>query len=446
MSDKRIAVPGEGSDPRDPKKTQGRLPDLSRLIYNDTFVLIISLIAAVLVWTFVAFKPDERATVTVHGVPVSFDTSSGLLERLNLYPTMEDGSVMTDAKVDVEINGNRAVIGSVKPEDLLVSAAFGSVRGTGEYRITFEVSDSQNRDLEIKGTKPDSMTVQLENRTEKTLEVELSLGGDASIPEGFMMDKEIIEPREITVSGPQSLVDKITSCEAALSLTEPLTESVSREIALDLCDADGETIASSYLKKSSETAMVTLPVLKKKTVPTTVEYTNVPDGFDVNSLWYEINPREIEIAGPAETVDAISEVRLGYVNIASFKPDIPRSYPINLPADCKSVDNTQEAVVTFDSQDYGTRTFNVSELRLVNQPEEYDVTVSTKIIYDVEITGPLDELETVDPGDLVAEIDMRKTDVRIGQSTVTANILVTSNSTCWASGGTYNAVITVRSK
>ena len=70
------------------KQQRASSPQPKRLIENDTFVLIISLIGAVLVWLSVAYNADEKVTATVHNVPVSFDASSSLLERLSLYPVM----------------------------------------------------------------------------------------------------------------------------------------------------------------------------------------------------------------------------------------------------------------------------------------------------------------------------------------------------------------------
>jgi len=429
---------GTKSPADEKQKKQGS--QVRRLIENDTFVLVISLIGAVLVWLSVAYNTDEKVSATVHNVPISFDASASLLERLSLYPVM-----IENATVDVEINGNRAVIGNVTKEELLVSGKLGNVTGPGTYEITFETSDRLGRDFEIKNTSPEALTVRFDHRTDKTLPVELVLDG-VVIPEGYILDAEYITPEEITISGPETEVSEITTCRLSLALAGPLTESFTAEQEPQLYNADGEEITSPYLSMSADAVTFTLPVLKKKTVPVTIDFINVPDGFDVNTLWYEISPHEIEIAGPESTIGSVTEVHLGYINLSAFVPEIPLSYYIKLPSGYISVDNTQEAVVTFDSDDYETRFYDVSEIKLINQPDEYNVTVSTKMIYDVQITGPAEDLDELSASDLVAEIDMREVDVRLGQSTVPVSIIVTSNNTCWASGSTSNAVVTVRSK
>jgi hypothetical protein len=142
----------------------------------------------------------------------------------------------------------------------------------------------------------------------------------------------------------------------------------------------------------------------------------------------------------------VTEIHLGYIDLTDFTPEFPIVYSVQLPTGYLSVDNTQEAVITFDADDYTTTTLNVSNIRLINQPEDYDVTVSTRMIYSVTVFGPKSEIDRLSGSDLVAEIDMLDVDTRVGQSTVNVSIEIPSYSSCWAYGGNYTAVITVKSK
>jgi len=438
----------ERSDQGAPKGFGGALQKIGqgfnrmtrRWIENNTVVLILSFVCALLIWVSVAYGTDEKVSGTVREVPVRFDMASSTLERLNLYPVLDE-----EPTVDVEIHGNRAVVGNATAEEFDVKAKLSSVTGPGTYVLPLEVTDTLEKDLEIKSTQPETVTVRFDYRSEKTFEVELELDGIV-IPEGYILDAEYVTPERVTVSGPETEISAITACRARVSFQHPLTETVLGEVALELYDADNNVITSPYLSLSDDTASFTLPVLKKKIVPVTFDYINVPSGFDVSTLEYRITPNEVEIAGPEETVSSVTELHLGYLNLSTFTPDSVYTYDIVLPSSFIAVDNTQEASVTFEAEDYETRLFTIGELKLINAPEEYDVTVATRMIYDVEITGPSEDMERLQASDLVAEIDMSDADLRVGQSTVGVKIIVTSNDTCWASGGTYTAVVTVRSK
>jgi YbbR domain-containing protein len=413
---------------------------IGRWIENDTVVLVVSAICAILLWFSVAYNSDEKITSVIRDVPVNFDMSTSSLSRLKLYPVMDN-----ELTVDVEISGSRMVVGNISKGDLVVNAKLNNVTGPGTYDVGLDISDSMGRNYEIKGSVPDTLTVRFDHKTEKTFEVELEMEG-VEIPDGYILDTEYLSPSEITVSGPETEVSSITDCRATLTFKSPISETATYEAEVELYDADGNAVTSPYITLDSDRVSVTLPVLKKKVVPVTFDYLNVPAGFDTDTLSYTIEPEEIEIAGPESSLSTVTELHVGYINMEDFTPDFPFVYNIELPSGFIAVDNTQEVLVTFENTGYETRTYNVSEIRLVNQPDDYDVTVSTKMIYNVEITGPTEALDALAATDIVAEIDMHDVDIRVGQSTVEASILTPTTDCCWSSGGKYTAVITVRSK
>lgn len=413
---------------------------VSRWFENDTVILILSFLGAVMIWFGVAYSTNEKITDTVRNVPVNFDLTTSSLSRLDLYPVIQD-----EMTVDVEVSGTRATVGNISASDLYVEAKLNNVNGPGTYEIALDVSDYLSKGFEIKGTYPETLTVRFDHRMEKTIEVELDLNG-VEIPDGYILDTEYLYPTEITVSGPETEIAAIESCRASLTFQKPLTKTETYEAAITLYDADGNVVTSPYLSMSAETASVTLPVLKKKVVPITFDFINVPSSFDTDSLLYQITPGEVEIAGPEETLSSVTEIHLGYIDLTDFTPEFPIVYSVQLPTGYLSVDNTQEAVITFDADDYTTTTLNVSNIRLINQPEDYDVTVSTRMIYSVTVFGPKSEIDRLSGSDLVAEIDMLDVDTRVGQSTVNVSIEIPSYSSCWAYGGNYTAVITVKSK
>lgn len=62
---------------------------------------------------------------------------------------------------------------------------------------------------------------------------------------------------------------------------------------------------------SAETADVTIPVLKQKELPVSVEYLNVPSGFPIDWLEDEYSVASLLVAGPEELIDAYSQLDHG---------------------------------------------------------------------------------------------------------------------------------------
>lgn len=84
---------------------------------------------------------------------------------------------------------------------------------------------------------------------------------------------------------------------------EELTSSYSEVLPLTFLDIDGNELDLKYVVSDVTEARATIPILKKKVVPVKLNFMNVPDGFPVEQLKFDISNEEIEIAGPQEAID-----------------------------------------------------------------------------------------------------------------------------------------------
>lgn len=411
---------------------------LRRWIADDITVMVFSIISAVLIWFVVAYTEDETISTVIRDVPVNFNTTTSTLARLDLTPIMD--SEMT---VDVEVSGSRATVGNLAASDIRAEAKLNNVTGPGTYEIALDVTDYVGKEFEVKGVIPETLTVRFDRYIDKLFKIDLDLIG-LEIPDGYILDAEYLYPGDVMVTGPETEISSIASVKAMLEFDEPVSKTAVYDVELGMYDADGNKIKPLYVEMDIDTATVTLPILKKKTVPITFDFVNVPEGFDVDTLKYEILPSEMEIAGPEQVYSTVNEIHLGYIDLTDFTPEEPFVYTIELPTGFISVDNTQEATIAFEAENYTTTTLNVGQIKLINTPHEYDVIVSTKMIYGVEICGPGEDIEKLTSSDLVAEINMRNVDIRVGQSTVDVSILIPDYPACWAYGDTYTAVITAK--
>jgi YbbR domain-containing protein len=173
---------------------------------------------------------------------------------------------------------------------------------------------------------------------------------------------------------------------------------------------------------------------------------NVPQGFDINTIQYTVTPSEIEIAGPPNVVNSMTELRLGYVDLRRVEPGVRFYYSAALPEKVISVGNITEINVQFNNPDFISKELNTSDLRLINVPPDYNVSFATKMLYGVKIYGPKEEINNLTGKDIIAEVDMSDVEVRVGQITVPVRILVPTSGSCWAFGDRYTAVITVKGK
>ncbi len=406
---------------------------------NNTVLIAFSLLSAVFIWYSVVSQDDD-AVVSVRNVPVVLDMENSSISTLKLSPVGD-----TQYFVDVEIEGSRSVVGNVRSDDLKVVASTIDVVAPGEYGLLLEGIDEHNKGVTIKNILPKSIKVKFDHFIEKTLPVEKDLD-TLEIADGYILNQDYVSPYEITIKGPASEVDMIVSAKVSRNFERPVSQTVSFEAPILLFDKEGNQVVPVNLEISDTSASVTLPILKKKVVPITVDLIGTPPGFDEDSIDFIIDPPEIELAGPASTINSLSELHLGYVDLRTLEPMVEITREIQLPPGYISVENVRNADVKFEGRGIEEKYINVTNIRVKNQPADYDVDVKTRTFYGIRVYGTKEQLSRVSAKNVIAEIDMAEIDLRTGTTTVPVSFAIPDCDGCWVFGNEYTAVITVSKK
>ena len=413
------------------------------ILDNNTFLMIISILGSILIWVMVAYNIDTDIPSTIRNVPVNINTSDQSLVRMGLEPIADN----VDFTVDVEVIGARSIIGNMNPSDIQIEARVNNVSGPGTYDLALEVVDSKNRNVEIKGTTPETISLRFDRMVTKTLPINLELIG-IDIPEGYVMDEESIYPTEVTVTGPSEEMGKVKTANVAVAFEKPISKPVNTNIDIKLYDEDENVIESPYFEFDSEEVTLDIPVLKKKTIPVTFDFVNVPEGFDVDILEYALSPTEVEVAGPEALLSTLNELHIGYIDIRTLAPDVNFFYDLELPDGFISVEGIEDINLRFipDKFDFKDLNIDSDSIYVINTSDKYDVTIQSKGITGVTVYGLTHDLEMVTAKDLVAQVDMNHVEYKLGQVTVPVEIMMPGKSTCWASGVHYNVRATIKNK
>lgn len=412
-----------------------------RLIYNDRVLMVLSVFLGIIVWVIIAWIVEPTFSMRVNGIPVTYDKTS--LDKLGL--SVVSGQNET---VGIEVTGNRATVGELTPDNFIAKASLVGVDTPGTYTLEVQVSKKlQNTDYDIQQPQTPILVAA---KFDRYISKKISLGVDLSkltVPDGYIMEAYYITPGEVTVSGPEAEVSRVTRCMVEPELPETLNKTDIEKGPIVLYDASGKRIELGNMKLDKETADVTIPVLKKKVLPLKLEFTNVPDGFPISDVDYTLSVNQIEIAGPAETVDTRSNINVGYISLKSIEPEYVNVFDIELPEAFVNIQNVTQVKVSIASTGYEERKFNIksTNIHFVNEPENYTVKLETRGISNIKLVGPPDILDKITANDIVGEIDLSDSDLSTGSHKVPVQIFVPSRGTVWAFGD-YSAVITVKEK
>ena len=407
------------------------------------FLLLLSLFIAILLWTYVTMVVMPNTDTTLSDVPVDFTYDSAKYTTLGLDIVNEPSYT-----VDLSLSGDGSVLGSASAADFVVYPDYSSVKGAGSQTLNLNVK-IVNPDLENRVTA----TIERGRRTvdvvfdtvlTKALPVTVGTGG-LHIAEGYSLNRVSSSPSEITVTGPSSEVSQVDSIVAPLSMETELSESQLVQVSLEMRDASGNTLDLPYTTMEDDIVDVTVSVYKQVELPLVVNFINVPSSFDVNTLQYSLSQESLMVSGPERVVNNLTELSVGSFDLSTFSLDKDYQMNVELPEGIVSDENIRSVTLSFDTTDMTERSFNVSQISVINVPANYQIVPTTKRINNVVLVGPQEDLEQLSAGSIEARINAEDLQVAVGTQTVAVQILVPSNPRVFAIG-TYTVQCNITSR
>ena len=113
---------------------------------------------------------------------------------------------------------------------------------------------------------------------------------------------------------------------------------------------------------------------------------------------------------------------------------------MELPSGLVAQDDTTSVTLSFDTSDMASVTINVPNIRTINMPSNYDITVQSERVSNVTLYGPKDEIKELLPDSVVAQLDCQNLQITAGQQTLPVTIQVPSSSRIFAVGSSYGAM------
>ena len=385
--------------------------------------MLISLLAAVLLWLYVVTAIAPEVTTNVSNIPINID-GTVILDNRNLMIVDQDVT-----SVALDISTSRANVSKLNANSIRVNANAGSLDHPGQFPLSCTVIYPDTvRDSEVSTVRISPAVVNVTVAEKKEISLPVKLNWTGSMKEGFLFDTENveIEPRSVTVSGPAEEIAKIAECEVDYDVTS-LEDSVVETVPLSFRDAEGEILELSELITVSDTqASVTLPVLRTKTLSLKLELRE-GGGVTAENAEITLTPETITVKGAAEVINALpDELVVGELDLATVEERETRSYNLTLPSNVTN--SSGETSVSADIRIKGVRTdaISVSNIQLVNVAAGYQVEASTRTAR-VTVRGSIEEIrklkQKTDSGVYIV-VDFSNYDYeRIGAFTVAGRVV-----------------------
>ena len=420
-------------------------PHGSSLWDNRFFSIFLALVFGLATWIVVTVYIDPQGNVTRADVPInySYSASTYINQGLDIVDKPDISGVT------VRVEGNMTTIGSITASDIMVYPSYANVNGSGKVTLRLQAKIMNTSDFSgnIKCTveSPTSIDVVFDEVSEKTVPVTVDTSG-VSVADNYMLNRTAAVPAEVTLRGPTSELDRISAVAAPITTDTALADTTTLPANLEMRDENGTVVTPLYTTMDNSSANVTLTIYQVRELPLSVNFIGTPKGFDVSSLKYTLSQQTLRVAGSARTISALDSLAVTDFDLAQeFELDRDYQRLIELPAGVVSLDGATNVTLSFDTDNLTSTRLNVSNIRAINVPSNYELEILSSLVSGVELYGPADEIQDLSADSVLAQIDCQSLNLTAGQQTIPVTIQIPASSRIFATGSyTVQCEITVK--
>ena len=175
---------------------------------NKIFLLIISLMAASILWIYVVTVVNPEGNRTITGIPVVFSGEDVLREDQSLILPLARTAAETS-----EFHGKNADLNKLLQQQDEITAVIDvtRIRTAKSYTMSYDLNlpnSVQDAGITVTSRSPSSITFEVQKQVSMPIEIRGDFTG-VSVAEGYMLEKTSFDYDVVQVTGPESVVSTI---------------------------------------------------------------------------------------------------------------------------------------------------------------------------------------------------------------------------------------------
>lgn len=358
---------------------------------NNTKIKLISLLSALVLWLYVMTVEDPVELRTFNKIPITITNMSMLEDRgLAIYPKEE-------LLADISIKANLSSLRTINRDNIYI---YGRLDDPKEGKNAIYLQANLPERVNKYDIKPSVITVDLEKVVDEKRSIEVSTKGKSNIN----IDNIEINKKTANVTGPRSVVNKVTSIKATVDVDKK-EKDFSTKVKLVPVDKSGNEVED--VKLEDDFVVATVKFLQQKVVPVKLKLEGSSEGEN-NIKDYKISPNEITIEGKKESLDKINSISTKPVKIEDLKDANSVDIGLDIPNGIRVNDNISSVKIDIDKSITSEFIIPKSNIDIRNKESDIDTKVDlSKVPDDIKVTiVHSDEISNLSKDDIQLYIDM----------------------------------------
>lgn len=400
-----------------------KIPDSIREIFRrksqtNFSLAIYSVLIAIAVWFAVSLTLYPSVPKTIEKVTLDLAIGSTATSDSTL------SVISCDVKnVKVKVIGSRTQIANIDSDTLTAYVDTDNIYTTGRKNLPIKVKSTNGIEFEVESINPATAEVVFDKYESIQFPVQPKIPNVTFDKNKTLNPNEFsCEPNMVTITGPSSQINKISTVYAVSNreMTLDSSHALSSD-EIQLLAEDNTVIDQSSVSFDTTSFLINIPVLTVKEVGVYVQILNAPASFDQNSLNLKMSTDKIKIASKNSQTEIPDKLEIGKIYLSSITPDYSKTFDLSQTLEtqnCINMSDTTSITVTMDSENIETKeiTIDQSRVNISNAPDEYDYRVITQNI-DLEIAGDPETIEKITPNDIVADVNLLNSNITENQFT-----------------------------
>ena len=360
---------------------------------------LLSLLLAVLLWSYVvSSNPSITRTKDINGL-TAYLSNESVLNSNRLALASDPSEALENVSVRLEVPQSSYALADA--ENVQVSVDLSSVRAAGTQEVALRATTTYGRVVTI---LPETVTLEFEAYDSRSVPLNASITGETMDTMWYNVSR--LNPEELVISGPSSVVQTIASAYVYVDVTGRDTSYITAA-RFTLFDYNGEEIPQMLLSSSSSSVTVGVDVYPTRELPVSNDIADVvqgtpAEGYEVTSV--TIQPEVVTVAADAELLNGLTELLIQPVDVADANQTFSQRARISSLTDFKNI-STEQVYVTVNIEEVQQSAWVAVDLTFINTPEGLNYTYTSED-FRARVTGPASQVEALAESGVQAVVDL----------------------------------------
>lgn len=409
---------------------------MGKRITHNLGLKIGSAMFAIVLWLLVVNTIDPVTTGTFSNIQVELINVDAITSQGKVYDILDDSD-----NISVRVTANRSILEALKSSDFTATADMKEMVVANTVPIEVACNKYSTHIEEI---VPKVKTVKISIEDSATKQFAISVVTTGTPGEGFAAGEAVCSPNVLKVSGPASVVNKISKVIVEADVSD-MTTAYNNTLSPKFYDNDGELIESTRLTYRVSDIAVNIEMLRTKSIKLDFGVVGEPEehyGF----IGTVCSPETITIAGTISELSKITEIEIpnNEVDIAGATDNVQMMISIveYLPEGIKLVDADEGSVlVTAIIEKLKTKTYDISaqDIELKNVPPGCTASINSSGSIKLELEGFEEEIDEL-ADKIAVSVDLSRVNT-VGTKTLTLNVELPEGSNIEVIGDTTVSVM-----